>query len=111
MFLTGLSFVVLYLTSWIGILLVGMLLMTVGEMIFFPFSNAFAVERSKKGKMGEYMGLYTIAFSLSHIVSHYTGMKLIATYGYDFTWIIISIISLIGMFSLMILMKFLKNKN
>lgn len=110
MFLTGLSFVVLYLTSWIGILIVGMLFMTIGEMIFFPFSNAFAVERSKKGKMGQYMGMYTIAFSLSHIVSHYTGLKLIVAFGYDMTWVIISIISFIGILCLLFLMKFVKNE-
>ncbi len=110
MFLTGLSFVVLLVTSWIGILIVGMLLMTIGEMIFFPFSNAFAVERSKKGKMGQYMGLYTIAFSLSHIVSHYTGLKLIVAFGYDITWLIISIISFVGILCLLFLMKFLKKE-
>ncbi len=110
MLLTGLSFVVLYLTSWVGILIVGMLLMTIGEMIFFPFSNAFAVERSKKGKMGQYMGLYTIAFSLSHIVSHYTGLKLVVAFGYDVTWVITSIISFIGILCLLFLMKFVKKE-
>ncbi len=110
MILTGVSFVVLYVTEWIGILIIGMLLMTVGEMIFFPFSNAFAVERSKKGKMGEYMGLYTIAFSLSHIVSHYTGLKLIVAFGYDMTWVIISAISFIGVLCLWLLKQFLKKE-
>ncbi|TNM50854.1 MFS transporter, partial [Streptomyces sp. NP160] len=55
LFLTVLSFYVLNLTSWIGILLVGMLFMTVGEMIAFPFSNAFAMDRAKKGKQGQYL--------------------------------------------------------
>lgn len=110
MLLTGFSFVVLYLTDWIGILIVGMLFMTIGEMIFFPFSNAFAVERSKKGKMGEYMGLYTISFSLSHIVSHYTGLKLVVAFGYDITWVIISIISLVGIICLLFLMRFVKKE-
>ena len=56
------------------------------------------------------MGLYTIAFSLSHIVSHYTGLKLIVAFGYDMTWGIISIISFIGMLGLLILSKFLKKE-
>ena len=58
LFLVALSFVVVTLTSWLGILIVGMFLMTVGEMIAFPFSNAFAVERAKKGNQGEYGILY-----------------------------------------------------
>ena len=48
--LTAISFLVINLTSWIGILVIGILFMTVGEMIAFPFSNAFAMERAKKGK-------------------------------------------------------------
>ena len=67
-------------------------------------------ERSKKGKMGQYMGLYTIAFSLSHIVSHYTGLKLIVAFGYDMTWGIISVISFIGMICLFVLSRFLKKE-
>ena len=47
--LSALSFIVLNLTSWAGILVVGMLLMTIGEMIAFPFSNAFALTLSLMG--------------------------------------------------------------
>ena len=75
--LVAISFIVFNLSSWIGILIIGILFMTVGEMIAFPFSNAFAVERSKKGNAGEYMAMYSIAFSLSHIFSHNLGMQMI----------------------------------
>ncbi|NCO64285.1 MAG: MFS transporter, partial [Flavobacteriia bacterium] len=62
--LTGLSFLILNVTSWSGVLILGMLLMTFGEMIAFPFSNAFAMDRAKKGNQGEYMALYSISFSI-----------------------------------------------
>ncbi|MBT8253248.1 MAG: MFS transporter [Flavobacteriaceae bacterium] len=91
--LTGASFIVLILTSWIGILIVGMMLMTVGEMIIFPFSNAFAMERAKNGNQGEYMALYTISFSIAHIGGHNAGMQLINSLGFDKTWMIVSIIA------------------
>lgn len=84
--LVGLSFVAVNLFGWVGILLIGMLLMTLGEMIGFPFSNTFALTRSDKGKQGSYMALYSIAFSLSHIFGHNTGMHLISEFGYVFTW-------------------------
>ncbi|MDP5105672.1 MAG: MFS transporter [Polaribacter sp.] len=108
LFLVAVSFVVLNTTSWIGILIVGMLFMTVGEMIAFPFSNAFAVQRAKKGNQGEYMALYAIAFSLSHIFSHNSGMHLVAKFGFEFTLNFLTIIGLIGvaiLFWLMILLK------
>lgn len=110
LFLTAMSFVVLNTTAWIGILLGGMLLMTIGEMIAFPFSNSFAVERAKKGNQGEYMAFYSISFSLAHIFSHNSGMQMIAKFGFETTWNIITIIALIGVLILFFLMKVLKRE-
>lgn len=87
--LLALSILVLNVSPWIGIVVLGMLLMTIGEMITFPFSNAFAMERAKKGNQGEYMAMYTIAFSVGHIFGHNTGMQLIDAIGFDNTWYII----------------------
>lgn len=84
--LTALSFLVLNFSSWIGILIVGMLLMTIGEMIAFPFSNAFALQRARRGNQGEYMALYSIAFAIAHILGHNTGMQFVDRFGFEFTW-------------------------
>ena len=94
--LTAFSFMVLNLTSWVGIVAVGMMLMTVGEMIAFPFSNAFAMERSKGGKQGQYMALYSISFSVAHIFGHNSGMQLIEHLGYDATWYVMTGLSLLS---------------
>ena len=110
LFLVAISFIVLNMSSWVGILLVGMLLMTVGEMIAFPFSNAFAVERAKKGNQGEYMALYSIAFSLSHIFSHNIGMQMIDKFGFEFTWNAITIFALLGVAILFLLILMLKKE-
>ena len=110
LFLVAISFIVLNISSWAGILLVGMLLMTVGEMIAFPFSNAFAVERAKKGNQGEYMALYSIAFSLSHIFSHNIGMQMIDKFGFEFTWNAITIFALLGVAILFFLTLMLKKE-
>jgi predicted MFS family arabinose efflux permease len=110
LFLTALSFVVLNLTGWVGILIIGMLLMTVGEMIAFPFSNAFAVERAKKGNHGEYMALYSISFSLSHIFSHNIGMQMVDQFGFTTTWYATTIFALLGVAVLLLLMNMLKKE-
>lgn len=106
--LTGLSYVVLLMTPWIGILIIGMLLMTLGEMIAFPFSNSFVIERSKRGKQGEYMAFYSISFSAAHIFGHNSGLQMVDNFGYDTTWTVISIISAIGVLTLFYLMYRLK---
>ncbi|TJY37302.1 MDR family MFS transporter [Pontimicrobium aquaticum] len=103
--LVGGSFIVLIITNWVGVLILGMLLMTIGEMIVFPFSNAFVMERGKRGKLGEYMALYTVSFSISHVFGHNAGMRMVDKLGYDFTWIIISILSIICVITLVFLKK------
>jgi predicted MFS family arabinose efflux permease len=110
LFLVSISYLVLNLSDWVGILLVGMLLMTIGEMIAFPFSNAFAVDRAKKGNQGEYMALYSISFSLAHIFSHNSGMQMIAKYGFEFTWNFMMILALVGVAILLILLRVLKKE-
>lgn len=94
--LVGLSFLAVNLTGWVGILVIGMLLMTIGEMIAFPFSNTFALTRAEKGKQGSYMALYSIAFSLSHIFGHNSGMQLISSFGYLFTWNVMIVLAAIA---------------
>lgn len=110
LFLLAISFVVLNITSWLGILIVGMLLMTIGEMVAFPFSNSFSIERSKKGKQGEYMAMYAISFSLASIFSHNIGMQMIAKFGYDFTWFVMTALALIGVTVLLFLLKMLNKE-
>lgn len=108
--LTGLSFIILNFTTWSGILIIGMLLMTFGEMIAFPFSNAFAMDRAKKGNQGEYMALYSIAFSIAHIFGHNAGMQLVSNFGFDNTWYIITVLAALCVFLLFILKRFVASK-
>jgi predicted MFS family arabinose efflux permease len=108
--LTALSFYVLNLTSWIGILFIGILFMTVGEMIAFPFSNAFAMDRAKKGKQGEYLSMYVMAFSIAHIFGHNAGLRLVDSLGYNNTWHIMVGLGCIGILLLMYLKHILKNE-
>ncbi|WP_298543784.1 MFS transporter [uncultured Aquimarina sp.] len=100
--LTGISFVLLLVTPWVGIVVIGMIIATIGEMISFPFGNAFALERSKRGKQGAYMGLYSMSFSLAHIFGHNSGMQFINQYGYNNAWLLMTGIAAIGTFLLFI---------
>ncbi|PIB30285.1 MFS transporter [Gaetbulibacter sp. 5U11] len=109
-FLTAASFLILNFSSWSGILIFGMFLMTVGEMIAFPFANAFALQQAKKGNQGEYMALYSIAFSFAHIFGHKTGMELVEDFGFDNTWYIMTFLGGLCMLLLYLLKQFMKGK-
>jgi predicted MFS family arabinose efflux permease len=82
----ALSFIVLNISTWSGVLIIGMILMTLGEMIGSPFSNALAIQMAPKGRKGSYMGLYSMSFSISHIIGHNGGMNLVDQFGFDNTW-------------------------
>jgi len=84
-----LSFWVMTFSSWAGVLIISIILMSFGEMLNFPFLNRFSMERADRGKAGAYMALFTIAFSVSHIIGHNSGMQLIAHFGFEITWYII----------------------
>ena len=94
--LMGISFYVLLLDAWVGILVISILFLSFGEMFAFPFSNAFALSRAPKGKEGIYMGYYTMSFSVAHIASSKTGMLMIDFYGYSFNWLLMGILGTIG---------------
>lgn len=106
--LTGLSFVTVLVSPWIGVLTIGMIFMTLGEMIAFPFSNSFVIDRAKKGKQGEYMALYVISMSISHVFGHNVGLHMIDYFGFYTTWTVISILSLVGVFILIYLIRVLR---
>jgi predicted MFS family arabinose efflux permease len=90
-FFLGLSFLVLNFTSWSGVLVIAMLLMTLGEMIGFPFSNALALEMAPKGRKGSYMAFYSMSFSIAHLIGHNGGMNMVNSFGYFNTWNVFSI--------------------
>ena len=94
--LMALSFFVLLFDTWAGILIISMILITIGEMIGFPYTNAFAMKRAKIGNEGRYMALYTMSFSMAHIVSPKLGLDIVAKYGYNTNFIVIGTFGLIA---------------
>ena len=107
--LFSISFIVLNVTLWSGILVISMLLITIGEMLAFPFTNNFAMNRAPEGKEGRYMALYTMAFSLAHIFSAKTGMEIIARFGYVENWFLMGACAFLAVILMLILRKMLND--
>ena len=96
-FLMAVSLFLMLVNTWAGILVIMMLFMTFGEMFAFPFSNSVALSRAPKGHEGRYMAIYTMSFSLAHILSAKVGMEIIEYYGYQANWIFMGTLGLLGM--------------
>ncbi len=97
--LMAISLFLMLIKTWAGILIIMMLFMTFAEMFAFPFSNAVALSRAPKGHEGRYMAIYTMSFSLAHILSSKAGMETIEYYkkdGYQMNWLFMGTLGLIG---------------
>ncbi|MGJ8666675.1 MAG: MDR family MFS transporter [Patiriisocius sp.] len=105
----ALSFLVVNISSWSGVLVIGMILMTIGEMVGSPFSSALALEMAPKGRKGSYMGLYSMSFSISHMIGHNGGMNLANTFGFDITWYVMAAMLVVVSILTLWLYRLLKN--
>ncbi|RXP60348.1 MFS transporter [Lutibacter sp. HS1-25] len=102
--LFAVSFFILNTSLSILILISGMLFITFGEMLGFPFTNNFAMDRAPTGKEGRYLALYSMAFSFAHIFSAKVGMEMIDQFGFAVNWFFMGSLGIVA-FGLMIWLK------
>jgi predicted MFS family arabinose efflux permease len=94
----AISLFLMLINVWAGILIIMMVFMTFAEMFAFPFSNSFAMSRAPKGHEGRYMAIFTMSFSMAHILSAKIGMEIIAYFGYQTNWFFMGMLGLVGVF-------------
>ncbi|SEO29055.1 Predicted arabinose efflux permease, MFS family [Flavobacterium sp. CF108] len=95
-FVMALSFFLLLINVWAGILVISMICISIGEILTFPFSNAFALSRAPRGQEGRYMALYTMSFSLAHIFSTKLGFGIADHFGYQKNWLFMASIGIMA---------------
>jgi MFS family permease len=59
---------------------------TFGEMILFPGMSAYVTEIAPSARRGQYMGLYTVSFSLSFTLGPWIGTQILEHYGGFVLW-------------------------
>lgn len=91
----GFAFLIFNLTSmWLLATLVCIFAISLGEVISFPFSNAFALSRSSPGRRGQFMGLYSISFSIAFIIAPTLGMYIAEKHGFGTLWYYMAFLSI-----------------
>jgi predicted MFS family arabinose efflux permease len=108
--LLALSYYVLYQNFWIGVLIVSIIIITFSEMLGFPYTNKFALNRAKEGFEGSYMALYSVSFSLAHIFGAKIGLDVIDAYGYQANWLLTGTYGVLGVLLSLWLQRRIKNK-
>jgi predicted MFS family arabinose efflux permease len=104
------GYYILLFDAWVGILVISIVLLTLGEIFSFPFANAVALNRAPKGQEGQYMGLYTMSFSLAHIASSKTGLEIIAHFGYFVNWFVMGSLGMLALLCGIWLNKMIQNE-
>jgi MFS family permease len=66
--------------------LAAVLVWTFGEMILMPGSAAYASEIAPAGRRGEYMGLYTMSFSIALATGPWLGAQVLQRWGGHALW-------------------------
>lgn len=95
--MVGFSFLLYNLSQlWLLVILTSILFISIGEVFSFPFSNSFALSRATTGRRGQFMGLYTMAFSFAFIISPSLGMWIAERHGYAALWYFMSGLSLLA---------------
>jgi len=101
--LIGISFVLLNISFSISITITGMIIVTFGEMLLFPFMNNFWVNLSSAMTRGQYAALYTMSFSFAMVLAPTIASQIASKAGFSILWIfnlILCLFAAIGFYSL-----------
>ncbi len=103
----GFSYVVLNLApAGIFIAMVSMISLSFGEIFNMPFTNTYAMSRTTDANRGQYMGLFSMSYSVAHIVGPVIGFKIAENWGFDTLWYILGGLSVAVYFGFMLMKKF-----
>jgi MFS family permease len=76
---------------------------TIGEMLVFPLTIAFIANRASDSVRGQYMGMYTLTFSLSFVIAPKLGTYLYEKWSPEHLWFGLGILGIFTYVALIIL--------
>lgn len=94
--LIGASFLLLNIAPVLWAAVAAMLVVTLGEMLLFPFINNFWVARSNEWNRGQYASVYTMAFAAAHVLSPTFSASISDNAGFFYLWIVDFIICVLA---------------
>lgn len=93
----GLGFILLNLTPHQATAAILCLVaVTFGEIFQLPFANSIVIDRAPASTQGQYLGLYSSAWSFGHIIAPNIGMNVAEQWGFQSLWYVLSGCCLVG---------------
>ncbi len=80
-------------------------MITVGEMLCFPFGNTYALQQTNSHNKGKYMAFYAMSFSLAHVIAPSFGFQVAEHFGYPVLWMLLIILAILSCWAIIVLEK------
>ncbi len=105
-FLMGMAFLLLNipLENKFLVALLGVLLLTLSEMVAMPFMNSFYINRTTLQTRGQIAGMYTMAWSAAQVIGSSSGSYIAQHFGYYNLWYgtaALSVVAALGFYMLL----------
>jgi MFS family permease len=79
-----------------AVIIAGIVIWTVGEMMLFPQAAAYVAEIAPPHRRGEYMGSYSLAFSIAFAFAPWAGTTGLTVFGPLTLWIAVFIVGIVS---------------
>ncbi|PPK87418.1 putative MFS family arabinose efflux permease [Neolewinella xylanilytica] len=94
--LAGYLILPLAVVTGYAMLVVWILLITLGEILFMPFTSTYVAKHAPPARRGEYLGLLSASFSLAFVLTPVVGFQLAEYFGYVFSIYAVSGMGIVG---------------
>ena len=99
------SYLILEVHPGLSMAVFSMVVITLGEMLLFPFMNNFWVTRSDERNRGQYAAVYTMSFSAAIVLAPTFATQIAERAGFPVLWLVDCMICLLGAAGFYILHK------
>ncbi len=79
-----------------SLLVVWILLITLGEILFMPFTSTYVAKHAPPGRRGEYLGVLSASYSLAFVLTPVIGFQVAEYFGYVASIYAVTSIGIVG---------------
>ena len=83
------------------LLVVWILLITLGEILFMPFTSTYVAKHAPPSRRGEYLGVLSASYSLAFVLTPVLGFQLAAAFGYVASIYAVTCLGIVGLLVLL----------
>jgi predicted MFS family arabinose efflux permease len=98
---TGYLILPLAVMTGYGVLVLWIVLITLGEIFFMPFTSTYVATHAPPARRGEYLGVLSASYSLAFILTPVAGFQLAELMGYTHSIYAVSSLAVVGLLPLL----------